>query len=167
MGDGPFDVARARRETPGSVNVLHFNNAGDSLMPQPVLDATVEHLRLEAAIGGYEAADREEAALERLYGAAAGLLGCGPDEIAFVENATRAWDMAFYALPFAPGDRILIARAEYASNAIACLQVARRTGAEVHVVPSDASGQLSVEALAQMIDSRVKLIAITHVPTNG
>ena len=28
-------------------------------------------------------------------------------------------------------------------------------------------GQISVEALQGMIDDRVKLIAITHVPTNG
>jgi selenocysteine lyase/cysteine desulfurase len=162
-----IDVARARRETPGCEHVLHFNNAGAALMPQPVLDATVDYLRLEAEIGGYEAADREEAALERVYGAAAELLGCDPDEIAFVETATRAWDMAFYALPFAPGDRILTARAEYGSNVIALLQAARRTGAVVEVIPSDETGQVSLSSLAEMIDERVKLIAITHVPTNG
>ena len=162
-----FDIARARRETPGCERVLHFNNAGAALMPQSVLDATRDYLTLEAEIGGYEAAGRENAALERFYDAAAGLLGCERDEIAFIENATRAWDMAFYALPFAPGDRILTARAEYASNVIAFLQVAERTGAVVEVVPSDESGQISIAALEGMIDDRVKLIAITHVPTNG
>ena len=75
--------------------------------------------------------------------------------------------MAFYALPFAPGDRILTARAEYGSNVIALLQAARRTGAVVEVIPSDETGQVSVSSLAEMIDKRVKLIAITHVPTNG
>jgi cysteine desulfurase / selenocysteine lyase len=162
-----LDIARARRETPGSERVLHFNNAGSALMPRPVLDATKDYLTLEAEIGGYEAAAREDAALERFYGAAAELLGCDRDEIAFIENATRAWDMAFYALPFAPGDRILTARAEYASNVIAFLQVAERTGAVVEVIPSDETGQISVDALEGMIDDRVKLIAITHVPTNG
>jgi selenocysteine lyase/cysteine desulfurase len=162
-----IDVARARRETPGCANVLHFNNAGSSLMPQPVLDATVGYLELEAEIGGYEAEERRHDDIERFYGAAAEMLGCDPDEIAFIENATRAWDMAFYALPFGPGDRILTARSEYASNVIAYLQVAQRTGAVVEVIPSDESGQVSVTALEGMIDDRVKLIAITHVPTNG
>jgi selenocysteine lyase/cysteine desulfurase len=75
--------------------------------------------------------------------------------------------MAFYAIPFRPGDRILTARAEYASNYIAFLQVARRTGAVIEVVPTDDSGALDVGALEKMIDGRVRLIAITHVPTNG
>src|SRR5262249_29842429 len=105
--------------------------------------------------------------IERVYEAAARLLGCHSDEIAVVESATRAWDMAFYAIPFQPGDRILTAMAEYASNYIAFLQVARRTGAVVEVIPNDEHGQLSVEALRAMVDERVRLIAITHVPTNG
>src|SRR5688500_15804147 len=162
-----LDVVRARSETPGCERVLHFNNAGAALMPRPVLSAAQDYLALEAEIGGYEAAERENAAIERFYRAAAELLGCDADEIAFVENATRAWDMAFYALPFAAGDRILTARAEYASNVIAFLQVAQRTGAVVEVIPSDETGQVSVEALQTMIDDRVQLIALTHVPTNG
>ena len=163
----PIDVARARAETPGCREVLHLNNAGASLMTTGVLEATVGHLRREAEIGGYEAADAHEAELERVYDAAARLLTCDPDEIAFVENATRAWDMAFYALPFQRGDRILTARSEYASNVIAGLQMAERTGAVVETIPSDETGQVSVDALRSMLDDRVRLIAITHVPTNG
>lgn len=163
----PLDVTKARRETPGCEEVLHFNNAGASLMPEPVLRATVEHLELEARIGGYEAAARRAEGLERVYGATARMLGCHPDEVAVIENATRAWDMAFYSIPFGSGDRILTAQAEYASNFIAFLQVARKTGAMVEAVPNDESGQLSVEALRGMMDERVKLIAVTHVPTNG
>ena len=163
----PIDVARARAETPACADILHFNNAGASLMPVPVVDAIKGHIDLEARIGGYEAANREEAAGEHAYDAVARLLSCGRDEVAIVENATRAWDMAFYAVPLRAGDRILTARAEYVSNYLAFLQVTRRTGAVVEVVPSDASGQLDVEALRGMIDERVKLIAVTHIPTNG
>lgn len=162
-----FDLARARRETPGCENVLHFNNAGASLMPEPVLNAVVSHLQLEAAIGGYEAKNRELEAVEHVYDAAARLINCTPGEIAFIENATRAWDMAFYAIPFKAGDRILTAKCEYSSNYIAYLQMAQRTGAIVEAIPNDEHWQLSVAALRNMIDDRVKLISITHVPTQG
>lgn len=162
-----FDLQRAHQDTPGCEHVLHFNNAGSSLMPKPVLDATIGHLQLEAQIGGYEAAEQAEHAIERVYDAAAALINCSREEIAVIENATRAWDMAFYSIPFQPGDRILTAMAEYASNYIAFLQISKKTGAVVEVVPNDAHGQLSLEALRKMIDERVKLIAITHVPTNG
>lgn len=162
-----IDVARARADTPAVASLLHFNNAGAGLMPRQVVEAITSHIDLEAQIGGYEAADREAARCERAYDAIAELLHCSRDEVAVVENATRAWDMAFYAVPLKAGDRILTARAEYVSNYLAFLQVAQRTRAVVEVVPSDDSGQLDVEALRGMMDRRVKLIAVTHVPTNG
>jgi len=162
-----IDIERARRETPGCETVLHFNNAGSSLVPASVLDAQITHLRLEAQIGGYESADAAHDKVERVYEAAAALIGASSDEIAVIENATRAWDMAFYSIPFNPGDRILTAKAEYASNYIAYLQVAQKHGVSVEVVPNDEHGQLSIEHLQAMIDDKVRLIAITHVPTNG
>lgn len=162
-----LDVSRARAETPGCERVLHFNNAGAGLMPAPVLAAVKDHLDAEALNGGYEAAAAAHDRVERTYAAAARMLNCAPDEIALVENATRAWDMAFYSFRFAEGDRILTAEAEYASNYIAYLQIARTTGAAIEAIPSDADGQVSTAALAEMLDDTVKLIAITHVPTNG
>ncbi|MEE8272071.1 MAG: aminotransferase class V-fold PLP-dependent enzyme [Alphaproteobacteria bacterium] len=163
----PIDIDRVRADTPGCAHVAHFNNAGAALPPAPVTAAMVDHLRLEAEIGGYEAAARANDAVEHAYDAVARLLNCRRDEVAIVENATRGWDMAFYALGFEAGDRILTATAEYASNYIAFLQIARRTGAVVEAIPDDADGRLDVAALEAAIDDRVRLIAVTHVPTNG
>ncbi len=162
-----MDIARARAETPGCEEVLHFNNAGAALMPQAVIDAQIGHLQLEARIGGYEAADIASERVAACYDSIARLLNCHRDEVALVENATVGWCLAFYALDLKAGDRILTAEAEYSSNYINYLKVAKDKGVAIEVVPSDASGQLDVEALERMIDSKVKLIAITHVPTNG
>ena len=163
-----MDIEALRRDTPGCADGrVHLNNAGAALMSRQTLEAVTSHLELEARIGGYEAAAAATEKIEHTYDALARLVGADRDEIAVVENATRAWDMAFYALPFREGDRILTARAEYASNAIAFLQVARRHGVSVEVVPDDESGQLSVGALREMVDERVRLIAVTHVPTQG
>lgn len=166
VGDLAIEVERLRAETPGCRNVAHFNHAGASLMPRVVVDTVVNFVRREAAIGGYEAADEAEERLESVYGSIARLIGAGVEEIAVVENATRGWDMAFYAIPFRQGDRILTSMAEYSSNVIAFLQMAER-GVSVEVVPNDEHGQIDVEALGRMLDERVRVVAISHMPTNG
>jgi cysteine desulfurase / selenocysteine lyase len=163
-------VARARLDTPGAAAVAHLDNAGAALPPRQVTEAVMAHLRLEAAVGGYEAASEAAEQIAHTYDAVARLLGCAADEVALTDNATRAWDMAFYGVPLQAGDRVLVSRAEYASNVIALLQVAARTGAVMEVVDDDEHGQLSIADLRRRVEhgpGRVALIAITHVPTQG
>jgi selenocysteine lyase/cysteine desulfurase len=162
-----MDVEALRARTPGCGRRLHLNNAGASLLAQPTLDAMTGHLRLEAEIGGYEAAAAAEEAIAATYVGLAELLGGRPEEVALFDNATHAWQAAFYSVPIRAGDRILTGRNEYGSNVLAYLQVARRTGAEVVVVPDDEHGQLDTAALAELIDDRTRLIGVTHVPTSG
>ncbi len=162
-----MDLQQIRQDTPGVAHRVHLNNAGAGLMPNSVLQAMTGYLTREAEIGGYEAAAEAAPVLDGVYDSVARLVGAARDEIALVENATVAWQLAFYALAFRPGDRILTARAEYAANYVAFLQVARRTGAVIEVIPDDADGVLDPAALERMIDGRVRLIAMTWVPTNG
>jgi selenocysteine lyase/cysteine desulfurase len=161
------DVRRARDETPGCAEFAHFNNAGASLPPAQVTETVIAHLRAESLGGGYEAAEAARDRLDTVYSSIATLLNGHADDIAITDSATRSWQAIFYAIPFQAGDKILTCRSEYASNAIAYLQVANRTGATVEVVDDDETGQLDVADLKRRIDDRVKLIAVTHVPTQG
>ncbi len=161
----PLD--RIRAETPGVEGVLHFNNAGSALPPQIVLDTVVRHLEREAAIGGYEAADEAAERLEAVYTSLSALIGAQPHQMAVVENATRAWDMAVYGYPFAKGDRVLTVRAEYASNVIALLQLRDQLGIEIVLIEDDADGQIDLAHLEAELNKGAAMVSMTHAPTNG
>jgi cysteine desulfurase / selenocysteine lyase len=162
-----IDMTRVLADTPGAAQRVFLNSAGSSLMPAPVLAEVLDHLRRETEIGGYEAADEREAAREAGYAVFAELLGCRPDQVAFSDSATRSWLAALDAVPLAAGDRILVGEVEYGGNAIALLMRAQAVGATIEVVPSDDDGTFADDALKAMLDERVKLVSVVHVPTNG
>ena len=66
-----------------------------------------------------------------------------------------------------PGIACSPAAPEYASNYLALSHLASRTGARVEVVPDDEHGQFDVDALTAMLDERVRLVSLVHVPTQG
>lgn len=164
-----IDLEKARSDTPGCLGVVHLHHSGSALMPNPVVKAMQDHINLELLYGGYEAEEIAHDKLENTYSAIALMLNCKRSEVALCESATVAWQSVFYGVvqTLGKGDRILTAYSEYASNMISYLQVAERTGAEVVVIPDDKNGQLDVRQMEKMIDDRVKLISVTHVPTHN
>jgi selenocysteine lyase/cysteine desulfurase len=163
----PMDIDALRAQTPGCAARIHLNNAGAALLAQPTLDAMTAQLRREAEIGGYEAAAEAQDAIADTHDAIAELVSGDSQEIALFDNATHAWNAAFYSVMLHPGDQILTGRAEYGSNVLAYWHMAKRVGAEVVVVPDDEHGQLDVAALEQMVSERTRLIGVSHVPTSG
>ncbi|WP_433899639.1 aminotransferase class V-fold PLP-dependent enzyme [Pseudomonas sp. PSE1(2024)] len=163
-----MNIEQLRADTPGVVQLIHFNNAGAALMPDPVIEVMTRHLQLEARIGGYEAAGQHAREVEDVYDAIGQLINARPEEIAVIENATRAWDMAFYSLPLRPGDVVLTSTTEYAGNYIPYLQLKQQRGIEIRVIPNDEQGQVSLPALRDMLgDDRVALVSLPVIATNG
>lgn len=163
-----MDLDAIRAATPGLANGQVFlDSAGSSLPPTVVTDTVIGHLRREAKIGGYRAANERLDDLAAVKTSIARLIGATADTIALSDSATRSWADFAYSIPLRPGDRVLISGADYASNAIAALQRAEQTGAVVERIPSDASGRLDTDALAAMLDDRVRWISLQHAPTNG
>jgi cysteine desulfurase len=162
-----IDFAKVAADTPAAAAQVFLDAAGSALPPAAVLDTVVAHLRREAAIGGYRAAEERVDDLALVKESVGRLLGAPATAIALTDSATRAWTQIFYAIPLRAGDRVLLTGVEYASNAVAALQRAAQTGAVVEVVPSDATGQVDLDALAGMLDERVRVVSLVHVPTNG
>ncbi|ASF11637.1 putative aminotransferase [Nocardia brasiliensis NBRC 14402] len=167
-----LDHDRVRADTPGCATgaepgQVFLDSAGSSLPPRVVLDTVIAHLRRESEIGGYRAANERLDDLADVKTAIGALINAAPASIALSDSASRSWADFFYAIPLAPGDRILISEADYASNAIAALQRARASGATVETIPSDHTGQIDLDALTALVDERVRLVSLLHVPTNG
>jgi cysteine desulfurase / selenocysteine lyase len=162
-----LEVETLRAATPGASTVTHFNNAGSSLMPTPVIDAIQRYLDYEIFHGGYETAASLADEIEGVYSSVAELIGAVPSEIALSDCATRAWDMALYGLGLGEGDRILTTTTEYVSNWAAYLHLRDTRGIVVEVVPDTPEGDIDVDALEAAIDGSTKLITLNHIPTHS
>lgn len=160
-----IDLDKIRADTPHCEQLIHFNNAGSALSPRVVTEVQISHLRLEQETGGYEAADRAQEAQARFYSAFAELLNCRPSEIAFLENATRAWHAAFHAIDLQAGDHVITADMEYASNYLDLLHSAQQRGLVLTTIPSDQDGVVDLDALRAAIRPNTRLVCLTHVPS--
>lgn len=158
-----MDIQQIRQQCKATSKLVHFNNAGAALSPEAVTSAVLDYLRLEQRVGGYEAAHTKATELDAFYASMAELLHCQPDEIAFVENATRAWDQAIYAVRWQAGDEILTGEMEYASNYMGLLHLQKQTGIKIRLIPSDDQGQIDLARLSAAITPRSRMIALTHI----
>lgn len=168
-----ISVDTLRADTPGTNSVIHFNNAGASLMPQPVVEAITDYIALEAQLGGYEAAELRKDAIWGFYTATADLLNTKPGNIAGAANATDAYSRALSAIPFERGDVILTTNNDYNSNQIAFLSLQKRFGIQLVRAEDEPDGEstpggVSVDDMAHKIRQlHPRLVAVTHVPTNS
>ena len=157
-----------REDTPGCAKRVHLNNAGAGLMPRSVLDAVTAHLQREAVLGGYESSDEAEAAVNAAYSNVAQILGAKSRNIAVVENSTVAFFQALAAFDFRRGDVIVTTRNDYISNQLAYLSLARRQGIEIRRAADLPEGGVDPQSVREFLrDARVRLLAVTWVPTNS
>jgi selenocysteine lyase/cysteine desulfurase len=168
---GAIDVEAERAATPGCRRVAHLNNAGAALPTAATVEAMVEHLRLEEAIGGYEAAALVAGRLSSLRSSAARLLGAADGDVVITGSDTQSWSKALWGLALGGGigrgTRLLADRIAYDSHYLGLLQVGELTGAFIEVVPSTAAGTVDLDALdGALTGGDVALCALTHVGTH-
>jgi len=88
------------------------------------------------------------------------LTGASPEEIAFTENVAYGINSAAGAIPFAPGDNVVLCDREFASNVYPWLRLERTRGVEARIVPNDGGG-LTVDLLERYADRRTRAVSVS------
>ena len=163
-----MDINLIRKDTLGCADKIFLNSAGSSLMPQSVVQKTIDYLKEEEQFGGYFVANTQAETINQFYLEVGKLLNCNAENIAFATSNTDAYAKALSSIPFVGGDSIITTNDDYISNQIAFLSLKKRLNVEVYRVKNLPNHEIDLEDLEILIKKhQPKLIAVTHVPTNS
>ncbi len=172
---GHVDLGLVRRQFPGLDQTVHgrplvyLDNAATTQKPRAVLEAVSSYYvedcanvhRSVYALGERASRRYEEARarVQRFINASR------PEEIVFVRGATEALNLVAHGLRarLGAGDEILVSEMEHHSNIVPWQLAAAATGARVRKIPMTESGDLDLEALADLLGPRARVVAVTHV----
>ena len=147
---------------------LFFNSAGASLMPRSVTEKITKYLHREEQLGGYTVAEQQAEEIADFYQQAAKLIGCSTRNIAFAHSASSAFMQALSSIPLYAKDVIITSEVDYTSNFLQFLSLHKKRGVVYKIIKSLPNGDLDIEHFRQLIEQYpVKLVAITHIPTNS
>jgi cysteine desulfurase/selenocysteine lyase len=163
-----FDVAAARAATPGCAERAFLLSAGSSLPTQTTLEAVIGHLRREAQVGGYQAADEAGDVLQQGRNDLAAVVGGEPSEIAYVPSDSIGWVKAWWGwvtggnVP--SGGVVLIDRLTYHSHYAALVQTQAIADFEIRMMPSLPDGTVDLAALD--VPDEVSVVCATMIGTH-
>ena len=92
------------------MSVVHFNHSGAGLPSAETVQAVVDHLRVEAERGPMEAGAFASDAIQNTYQAAAQLLGCSPQDVAFGTSHGQLYGNLIASIPLSAGDKIVVSK---------------------------------------------------------
>jgi cysteine desulfurase family protein (TIGR01976 family) len=159
-----FDVAAVRaRFSALDRPIAFFDAPGGTQVPDEVIDAVARYYReSNANLGGsFETSRRSDALVTEARLAAAGFLGCSPDETVFGANMTTLNFALTRALAreLRPGDEIVATKLDHDANISPWLEAARDLGLEVRLADVRDDTTLDVDHLAELVTDRTRVVA--------
>jgi cysteine desulfurase/selenocysteine lyase len=170
-----FDVERIRRDFPVLHQTVHnkplvyLDSAATALKPEPVIDALTRFYTRDTAnvhrgvhLLSQRATDAFEKARERVR---AFVNAREASEIVFLRGTTEAINLLANTLGrtrLGPGDEVLITELEHHSNIVPWQMACEATGARLVVAPITDSGEVLVEAVADKLSERSRIVSIAH-----
>jgi len=171
-----FDVERVRRDFPildQEINghpLVYLDNAATTQKPECVIEAISNYYRRDNANvhrGVHTLSDRATHAFEQARQKVAGFLASPRvEQVIWTSGTTAGINLVAHSWgrsTLQPGDRVLVSWLEHHSNIVPWQLVAAATGAEVVPIPVTDAGEIDLQALAGLLDERVKMVAVNHV----
>jgi cysteine desulfurase / selenocysteine lyase len=171
-----FDAAALRRDFPilqQSVNgspLVYLDNAATTQKPEAVIEAISNYYRHDNANvhrGAHTLSDRATVAFESARENVAHFINSPrSNQVIWVRGATEAINLVAHSWgrnTLNPGDKILVSYLEHHANIVPWQLAAAATGAEVVPIPITEGGDINLDALAGLLDEKVKLVAVNHV----
>ncbi len=151
--------------------MMHYlNNAGAGLMSDDTLQAMISYYKQEQSLGAYQAARDNKPLLDEFYTSVATIINAASvEEIAFVDSASRGWNLAIYGANIARGDDIITLSTEFGTNLITIYDFATKVGASVHVIQCDDEGDIDLTIMEGLLSTSKNktMIAVSQAAAQG
>lgn len=146
----------------------YFNNAGAGIMSESTFNVMIEHLKLEMNVGAYRAANINKEQVADFYAMSARLINAkSEEEIAFIDSASRGWNLVMYGLHITKDDIIVTLESEYGTNLLTIYDIAKHTGCSVKIVKCNADGSCNIDEVDGALASGGTVLAVSHVAAQG
>jgi cysteine desulfurase/selenocysteine lyase len=171
-----FDVERVREDFPilseevYGKPLVYLDSGASAQKPRAVIDAIsnvyeTEYANVHRGVHymSQKATDAMEAARETVR---AFINARDIREVIFVRGATEGINLvasSWGRQNLSAGDEIILSVMEHHSNIVPWQLIAEQTGAVLKVVPISDDGALDMNAYADLVSDKTKIVAITHV----
>jgi cysteine desulfurase / selenocysteine lyase len=166
-----LDIKNVRKHFPVlDKNIIYLDSAATCQKPRSVLEAMDSFLShdygtVHRAI--YSLSAGSTAKYDAVRAHVAAFIDAGEsEEIIFTKGSTDGINLVascFGKAFIKEGDEILVCETEHHSNIIPWQILCDEKKAHLKVIPVNAKGEIEMEVLAQMLSSKVKLVAVAHL----
>ncbi len=150
--------------------LVYLDNAATSQKPLSVIQTITDFYEKENANihrGLYELSSKATKRYEDVRKKVAALIHAdSPNSIAFTKGTTESINIVaqcFLKKKLVKGDNVVISAMEHHANLIPWQQVCKQSNAILKIIPVNKDGELVLEKLDTLLDSRTKLLAVTHI----
>ena len=171
-----WDVERVRADFPvlhQTVNgkpLVYLDNGASSQVPQVVIDRGIFYIEQEHSNihrGVHYLSQRATTAYEGAREKVKRFINARESrECIFVRGATEGINLVMhgYGRKFiGEGDEIVISAMEHHANIVPWQMLCEEKGAQLRVIPMNDAGELILEEYDALLNTRTKLVAVTHV----